>query len=382
MTGAIVATAPCEPVKADRGFRAPHLPALDLLRGFAILGVLWHHLFFKAVFHTGWWMTSNSPFAFMASWTCNGWLGVNLFFILSGFVLYLPFAIEQRTFAGKDDVLEFYRKRARRLLPLYYFSVILLMGVAGRFSAKEYLALLTCLFNFTNVTFMPELNAALWSLGIEIWFSLLFPFFVICISRISWRRALPGILLAALFVRLLGEASRSFSLGDYDILNPVKDSVIGRMDDFVIGMGIAALHARGYRVAHPGRVLILGLAALTATFTYADYCFSGALPPLSIALVNTLFQLSAVLLMLALLALNHVRCRPIELIGMMCYSIYIWNFVVIIHVAPSAAFTKHPWPSFLEFLSIMIPLTWLSYRYIEFGHVRQTSQLLPRPLSA
>ncbi|MBS0583580.1 MAG: acyltransferase [Proteobacteria bacterium] len=377
-----MATAPCEPVKASRGPGAPHLPVLDLLRGFAILGVLWHHLFFKSVFHTGWWMTSSSPFAFIASWTCNGWFGVNLFFILSGFVLYLPFAIEQRTFTGKDDVLGFYRRRARRLLPLYYFSVVLIMGVAGRFSIKEYLALLTCLFNFTSVTFMPELNVVLWSLGIEIWFSLLFPFLVIFISRFSWRRALPSVLLLALVVRLVGEAFRIFSLGDYDILNPVKDSVLGRMDDFVIGMGLAALHAQGYRVAHPGRVLVLGLVALTATFTYADYSFSGVLPSFAIALVNTLFQISAVLLMLALLAMNRVRCRPIELIGMMCYSIYIWNFVVIIHVAPSAAFSQHPWPSFLEFLSIMIPLTWLSYRYIEFGHVRQVSQLLPKPLSA
>jgi peptidoglycan/LPS O-acetylase OafA/YrhL len=56
---------------------------------------------------------------------------VNLFFILSGFVLFLPYAAGQRVMASWADVRHFYGRRFLRLMPLYYFAAVVILVLAG-----------------------------------------------------------------------------------------------------------------------------------------------------------------------------------------------------------------------------------------------------------
>lgn len=64
--------------------------------------------------------------------------------------------------------------------------------------------------------------------------------------------------------------------------------------------------------------------------------------------------------------------RPIQLIGMMCYSIYMWHVLIIGKTAPRAG-AYH----FFIFLLSIASVSWLSYRHVEFGKVRSIRSLLP-----
>ncbi len=73
---------------SGHGVRIGRLAEINGLRGIAILAVVWHHLSFALVpTPPHLWGMPTEP----VLW--NGWMGVNLFFILSGFVLYLPYAM-------------------------------------------------------------------------------------------------------------------------------------------------------------------------------------------------------------------------------------------------------------------------------------------------
>lgn len=109
----------------------------------------------------------------------TGYLGVDLLLMLSGFLLYLPYA------AGKTpDVREFYRKRAARILPSYWFCLLIMLGFAvagGLYTSsaamvKDLLAHATFTHNLFPETYTgTPLNGALWTLAAEVQFYLIFP---------------------------------------------------------------------------------------------------------------------------------------------------------------------------------------------------------------
>src|SRR5438874_10835359 len=96
-----------EPISA--GIDLVRLDQLDGLRGMAILGVLANHFL-----------------PFPGSFYC-GWLGVNLFFVLSGFLITRILLEQRQTIEGKYGVPRslgvFYARRALRIFPLYYFAL-------------------------------------------------------------------------------------------------------------------------------------------------------------------------------------------------------------------------------------------------------------------
>jgi peptidoglycan/LPS O-acetylase OafA/YrhL len=148
------------------------LAVINGLRGYAILGVIYFHLL-GVFFNQPGWVTEHigSLAVFPLTFLGHGWLGVDLFFILSGFVLYLPYAAKSRTLANKQDVWNFYKSRAARLLPLYYtvllVSVIFVahwINIHDAIFWRTMLLLFTCTFNFTKETFIPQCNYVLWNL--------------------------------------------------------------------------------------------------------------------------------------------------------------------------------------------------------------------------
>src|SRR6202453_2063173 len=98
---------------------APHLPALDGVRGFAVLGVACSHLF-PASPHTPFEAFVHKPFAFGAS-------GVDLFFVLSGFLIT---GILYDSLPDPDFFRKFYARRVLRIFPLYY-GVLALYAIAA-----------------------------------------------------------------------------------------------------------------------------------------------------------------------------------------------------------------------------------------------------------
>lgn len=351
-----------------------HLAAVDLLRGLAITGVIVYHLV-VSYFPPGWWF--GKPLAVMGTWATNGWLGVNLFFVASGFVLYLPFARRSRHVRGIQDVAQFYGRRARRLLPLFYLSTLLLIALNPSPWPKQELLLLTFTFNFDANTFLPPVNFVLWSLGLEVWFSLIFPLLVVLIDRVGWRTTGVLVFSAALVMRAIGAPTDESVVGHtIPYINPLKDSLIGRLDDFFVGMGLAALYASGFRCSRPRLVAGAGVVLCTTAAVLVDLAARRMLPWQSMILCNTVFQAGAAAIVVAALAMKPLRLRPLELLGMMSYSLYIWHGVIIKH-----AFVQPPsLVAAARLLVLLAGVAWLSYRYIEFGHVKSVRQLLPRAI--
>jgi peptidoglycan/LPS O-acetylase OafA/YrhL len=148
----------------------PHMPGLDLLRGVAILAVIFYHGFSFSAPRLA---LPNRPVAFLYHLTGWGWLGVNLFFIFSGFLIT---GLLQDSVGNEHYYRRFYIRRALRILPAY-FATLLLIWILG-FVHLPYI--LVCLFFFANV---PGLFLApgfafygpLWSLAVEEQFYLLWP---------------------------------------------------------------------------------------------------------------------------------------------------------------------------------------------------------------
>lgn len=159
---------------------------LDALRGMAVLMVLFFHGFY---FTTG-----AARFHGLVHWllltTGAGWVGVNLFFVLSGFLI-TGILLDSRD--KPDYYRNFYLRRALRILPAYY-GVLLLVLIAGRTGIVQrnvsWAFVGLSFIYLTNVTGFFGVQcqyAVLWSLAVEEHFYLLWP----TVVRNFTRRALP-----------------------------------------------------------------------------------------------------------------------------------------------------------------------------------------------
>jgi peptidoglycan/LPS O-acetylase OafA/YrhL len=359
------------------------LAVINGLRGLAILAVIAHHAFFDA-FKYGW--AENSiplPLDILFS---SGWLGVNLFFFLSGFVLYLPFAKGSRGMTTRAELLDFYRRRALRLLPLYTFVWVLSLTFVAGFSLNDprfyqaALAFITCLFPYHPDYFEPPGNWVMWSLGVEIWFSVLFPILIVAILRYGWRIVIGAVLTLSLAVRLAGHVWTPAEPGT--ILNFVSDSVIGRLDEFLYGMLAAHLYVARRalpRWTFPLGLLLLGVAMLMWAAWYRQF-----LPLPATALAVNLLDLGLFLVAMYVLMHRTVLVAVfsntfLQLAGMMCYSLYLWHGIVRLKFPDSydAGVLQ-----FATYLLVVLVLSAISYRYIEFAQVRSWRELVPRRESA
>jgi peptidoglycan/LPS O-acetylase OafA/YrhL len=151
------------------------MPELDSLRGVAILLVLFFHGF---SFKLGEGHLTGVPHLFVVT-TGGGWMGVNLFFVLSGFLIT---GILLDSKSRPDFYKRFYIRRALRILPAYYALLILLLLISwmhllhSRQVGLPFVALsFVYLSNVTALFGVPAQYAALWSLAVEEHFYLLWP---------------------------------------------------------------------------------------------------------------------------------------------------------------------------------------------------------------
>jgi peptidoglycan/LPS O-acetylase OafA/YrhL len=168
------------------------MPELDTIRGVAILLVLFFHGF---GFRYGLQGLSGFPKLFVAA-TLSGWMGVNLFFVLSGFLI-TGILLDTKSKAGYYRT--FYIRRALRILPLYYavlalLAVVTRTGWVGRHASWTFLGL--SFFYLSNVTELFGVKmqyGVLWSLAVEEHFYLLWPAAVRSLSR--HRVAIVGLII-------------------------------------------------------------------------------------------------------------------------------------------------------------------------------------------
>jgi len=218
-----------------------YIPALDHLRGFAALLVLFFHsshfISHKLIYGTPYdpanWARAGNPFSALV---IEGHTAVSLFFLLSGFVFTVGSLQKKLNFLG------FYRNRLLRTYPLFLFFLVL--GIAFNLENFSAVALLQSVFFMANSDAAINGGAftfVLWSIAVEWHFYLLFPLLLVSVQKWGWK-VLPWLILALLVVR-----SGAFYAGA-DMRELSYWTIVGRLDQFLLGM-LAGIYYRNYFVA-------------------------------------------------------------------------------------------------------------------------------------
>ncbi len=363
------------------------IPLINGLRGIAILGVVLHHLYGEVIVQGDaiYWLgpIPVSPLTLIT----NSYQGVALFFMLSGFVLTLPYIQQRRTMLGAADIFTFFRRRALRLFPLYIVALIIgltLIAPPANFSdlATQVPLYITGIFTFTERHFFPDANFVLWSLGLELLFSLLFPFILICMQKFGVWKMITGLCIVALIARIFGVFMIQ-EVGAAELFpgttTPAFNHIFCRIDDFVLGMGLAVLYVRQPQL----RALwfyILGFLSLLVGCTLRDLSV-GVLPLAVQPFSNTFVNLGMFALITTMLLQPKriwtllLENRPLQLIGLMCYSIFVWHGVLIFPLQASTDLLH-----LALYTVVVCVVSFLSYRYIEFFSIAPLRNILPRRL--
>lgn len=363
MSGALVATSV---TPSSRAAERRRLDALDGLRGLAAVGIVVLHAW---MFHQG---DLGSPDRSTLDTVISQLrLGMPMFFVLSGFLIFRPFvaaAIEARE---RPDLRRYAIRRTARIVPAYWVAIVIPAVVLalldhGEARPVEQLPIyLLFAQNYVDVT-AQGLNPPTWTIAVEASFYVAAPILAIGLAWITARTARPErrrMVLAVACLVLL--AVGAYVLGQCALNgpnhSPLKDSLVGRLNSFAAGM-LAAVLVHGRRV-RPGIAYALvggGLALLLAEATVRGYSLLS--PTLRDVIVDTPASVG-VAMMIAGFALARIPGEailargPLQWYGKLSYGLYLWHFPVI-YVLRSL----DRWPESLagSVAAVMIPSTLLA----------------------
>ena len=368
------------PVDARPVIVGHHYPHLDGIRGIAILLVLLFHCASVTSPRT----VSQELYFTLAS---AGWIGVDLFFVLSGFLIT---GILIDTYHSPFYFRNFYIRRALRILPLYYFVIILFtvftqLSVAEAIEFKSPLIALSYwiylpnwlpLFNVPQ----PEVLGHFWSLAIEEQFYLIWPALVLFAAR---RKKEGKLCLLVLIVSIVSRVvlvalnqkayyftvSRmdGLALGGYvSILFRRYGSLIRfRSRAFVVAaismlmVGVVALFERRF-YGHDPMLLIFGLLPLALFFSSC----------LVITLSSTRGTLRSIL-----------SNRELRFVGGISYGVYVFHWPIIFFLNGIWGHSQSFWVNHIVFtviaLSLSLFVAWVSYRFFEGPILRLKHRYAP-----
>lgn len=368
-----------EPMPADssNGVR-DYFPALTGLRGIAATWVVLFHL----------WMLAGAPRVAplgldLTPLFAGGFLGVDLFFVLSGFLLGLPFLAWAQGRRAFPDLAQFWKRRALRVLPAYYIQLaILVLGgwlVAGAWplDLRQLLAYLSMEFVFVDGV-APLLNGVWWSLPVEWNFYLVLPLLGFAFARARWWLVALALLVAVVAFRLacyewLFE-NRMSGVFSY----PAIIQLPGRLDEFLFGLLGAWFHLRGpkpsVRVLHFALAIgLLGVGVLLVGLRDQGDIFAQAKTPW--IFVYATWAGAALGLVVYVSAARTWATeklfagRVLAFLGTISYSLYLWHAVVFQFAQRSGYSHWSPVASLAGLAVSLTPLvllvSWLSYRWTE-----------------
>jgi peptidoglycan/LPS O-acetylase OafA/YrhL len=345
------------------------LPALDGLRGVAVLLIVGYHVGGGATF-------TFAPVHWFGEGLKQGWIGVLLFFVLSGFLIT---GILWDSRGEPHWIRNFYARRMLRILPLYYLALLLvLLGAVVTGTFREALARiwspLLFLQDFPGLpteymrhNYSPLPIVHLWSLAVEEQFYLLWPFLLLLTK--TTRSALY--LCASIFMI-------SASIGIAEAFIPAISLhvplVVPHAAEIAAGAWLAIAYRTPlwYRLQQPARViapLALALFILSVLYPSLD-----AISPLAIALcfaalLILALQPGAIARLLSLGAL----CR----LGTLSYGIYVYHVLLWPVFKFAARHIGGPTQGVLGQiirvsvrLAITLLVSWVSFHYFERPFLR------------
>ncbi len=355
-------------MSTPRGIR--YIPAIDGLRAVAVIAVMLYHLGF--------------------SWIPGGFLGVDLFFVISGYVI-TRLLLDSIQRSGGLDLRAFYKARIRRLFPPLIFMIVVTLFYIGiwapetmrRFVSDSPFALLGgmnwwLVFRHTDYfdsIARPPLLQHTWSLGVEAQFYLIWPLILLLVVRQFGKSKIPG---AALFIAAVSGISL-FVLSlkvDAATASHVSHVYFGT-DTHSIGLFLGAALAVSWvpqnlneQVNQKAQDFIDGIGVFGFVGLLATFLLVNESEP---TLYKLAFPLAGIFGCAILTSIVHPASRFAPIlsskiavwIGERSYAIYLWHWVVFQVTRPKFDLDGSDWALYSLRILIVFALADISLRLVE-----------------
>ena len=349
---------------------ARHIASIDGLRAIAVTAVVLYHL--------------------GISWIPGGFLGVDLFFVISGYVI-TRLILDSINRSSALDLRGFYWARLRRIYPGFLFmlfSTIIFIGVWAPEAIRRFLKdlpyALTGTMNWSLVARhqdyfeaigRPPLLQHTWSLAVELQFYLIWPIILLTVLKYFGKK---NVARAALLIAMFSGAALFIVSLKLDASNAQQVShVYFGTDTHSLGLFLGAALAVSWIPQNLSANIekraqdvvdgigVVGLLGLIGTFLFIDET--------NATLYRIAFPLAGIFGCLVIISLVHPASRfapvissaPFAWIGERSYGIYIWHWVVFQVTRPSVDITGDPWALYLARVLLVLALADISLRWVE-----------------
>ena len=351
------------------------IPTLDGLRGIAITLVLVRHAVRPvldedgSLLQIGGWDLA-IPFL-------NGWMGVDLFFVLSGFLITYHLLIRWPETFSLSFALRYWSKRILRTFPAFYAAVaIAMLGIIPLFapSFDDYRFTLSVHILFLQDYLGSELVPAFWSLGVEEKFYIVCPFVLIAVNRLRLTPRIIALALLAflpLLLRIVTLQSNADLINNYESFFWIARSPFHlAMDGLWVGVLCAMLYKSGLpvfrnndrlasRMCNASLAVLIVAAFWSAWFDELRYVESAiVLNVIAIAFGGLLLSVCV-----GETAISGVlRSKTLRLMSVLAYSVYLVHLMLeplSIAIAESLFSISHlsPIQAFLIFLPLFLAVS-------------------------
>ncbi len=347
-----------------------HISSIDGLRAIAVTAVVLYHL--------------------GISWIPGGFLGVDLFFVISGYVI-TRLILDSINQSSALDLRAFYAARIRRIYPGFLFmviSTIIFIGVWAPEAIKRFLSDLPYALSGTinwalvarNQDYFETIGRApllqhTWSLAVELQFYLIWPIILLTVLKYFGKKNVARI---ALIIAIISGTILFLVSLQLDQANSAKVShIYFGTDTHSLGLFLGSALAVSWIPQNLSANItkraqdvidgigVVGLLGLISTFLFIDES--------NASLYQIAFPLAAIFGCLVIISLVHPASRfapiistpPFRWIGQRSYGIYIWHWVIFQVTRPSVDLSGETWALYLARVLLVLALADISLRWVE-----------------
>ena len=349
-----------------------YLPAIDQLRGLAALLIVFYHgltlisyqLIHNSQFTFNNWLKAESVFSAIL---IEGHTAVSLFMVLSGFIFTIG------SYKKEISYSSFITNRFLRTYPLFLLMLFAGLSVSPQsFNFQGFLQTIFFLGNYPNSINIAPFTSMFWAVAVEWQFYLIFPFLLHVTNRYGLRY-LGGIIFIMIIFRSLSY------LNGGDIHTISYWSIIGRLDQFIIGMIIGVLYRTSFTRSLKTSLLILpsSVAILFSLYIFNKLGGWPSTTPMKVLWPTIEASVWGVFILGYLsfaYQLPNFLGKLLSNTGTISYSIYLMHFIIIslcikynyiLTIFPDRHLVNALLTTALIVTPITIVLSIFSYHYVE-----------------